>query len=189
MAYGKIKLWREPDENGDFADLTEKQKLRLTDRAFNYCTWSLGKSAKTEKQLTDKMRQKNCPEDIIELTIQRLSSYNYVNDEDFTTNFINTRRSMGWGDRKITMELSKRGIDQELSASTLEKLVEDEDDYDNEYSRAERFAEKKLRSVNKSLDKQKRVSRTVGAMVRKGFPMGICFEIVNRLIQAEELEG
>lgn len=186
MAYGKIKLWQEPDENGDFTPLTEKQKLRLADRSFNYCVWSLGKSAKTVKQLTDKMKQKNCPEDIMDATIARLMEYNYVNDDEFTKSFVESRRTMGWGDRKISMELNKRGIPQELSREVIEEPREEHEE--TEYERAYRFAEKKVRSLNSTLDKRKKVERIVSAMVRRGFPMGICFEIANTLLSEDEAE-
>lgn len=188
MAYGtkKIKLWRTPDENGDFAELSEKQVIRLKERAFNYCVWSLSQAPKTVKQLTDKMLQKNCPQDILDETIQRLATYNYVNDEDFARSYISAKRSSGWGDRKISMELSKKGVERETADSLLAPPEEEETGLfaeESEYDRAKRFAERKVRTIPAKLERRKKVDRTVGAMVRRGFPIGMSYEIAGSLIQ------
>lgn len=190
MTYKKIKLWREPDENGDFAPLTERQIERLHQRSFNYCVWTLGKSAKTVKQLRDKMKKKNCPEDIMDATIAKLESYNYVNDEEFSRTFIVSRRLSGWGDRKISMELTFRGVDPELVRGIFEAEEEqlDEDD-ETEYDRAYRYAERKVRTLPSKLDRRKKIDRTVGAMARRGFSPGIAYGIANELIAEDEQEN
>lgn len=188
MAYGgRIKLWREPDENGDFEPLTEKQLKRITSRAMNYCLWSVNNSSKTEKQLVDKMRQKHCPEDIIESTIADLKDRNLIDDISYAKFFISSKKNMKWGDSRISRELSRKGISEEDSRALFEESEEDPNE-ESEEDRARQFAERKMRST-KQLDRKKRVDRTVGAMARRGFPIGISYQIINELMEAETLEA
>lgn len=181
----KMKVWLERDENGQLPEIDEKKRERLTTRAFNYCVWALTQSAKTSKQLSDKMREKGCPEDILEATLVKLSSYGYLNDSEFAESFTSSKRSAGWGTRRIEMELRKRGVpDDDIAAATETEGWGGETEED----RAREFAEKKARSIPRNLDRKKRSNRLVGAMVRRGFSMDLAFQLSNELIVDDEEE-
>lgn len=183
MAYGRVKLWLERDEYGQLPEITEAKHKRLSEKAFNYCCWSLGNSAKSTQQLVEKMRQKNCPEDIITATIAKLSSYGYLDDQDFANSFRDSKRYAGWGARRIRMELQRKGVDPDIIDAALH-----EDDADSEMTRAREFAIKKMRSIPASLEPRKKRDRLVRAMSSRGFDMGSAFQIVNELMDSEDSE-
>lgn len=184
MAYGtKIKLWRTPDEEGEFKPLTDKDLERLRSRAKNYCMWAMGNSPKTRKQLTDKMKQKNCPEDIIEETLKWLEDNLLLDDEELAVNYVSIKQSMGKGKNKIAQDLRMKGIDSE----TIEQVLENTDE-EEERERALEFVRKRLPGTRR-LDPKKRTSRLVGQLTRNGYNMGMAFSVINEVIAEEGLEN
>lgn len=183
MAYQKKKLWRTPDEHGEFAPLSEKQIERLKTRALNYCVWALGQAPKTEFELRKKMREKNCPEDIEEETIQKLHKYEYLNDRQVAQLYISAKINARWGNRRIQQELRRKGISEDLIEELFAQDEEINEEQDEEYERAYIFASRKVASMPDSLDDAKKSNRLVGALVRRGFPMDIAFKLSNELIK------
>lgn len=181
MAYKKMKLWLERDEEGNLPEVSETKHKRLSDKAFNYCCWALGNSPKSTKQLEDKLRMKNCPEDIITATMAKMASYGYLDDHSFAQSFMESKRYAGWGERRISMELHRKGVPSEVVEAVLgQESAETEED------RAREFAQKKVRSIPRTLERRKRVDRLVRAMVSRGFDMGLAFQMVNELIDEDE---
>ena len=184
MAYGKrqggIKLWRTKDEDGNFPELTEDVIKRLKERAFNYCIWHLGQSNKTRKQLHDKMRERNCPEDIIESTLDKLEEMHYLSDAQYAKNFVESRQTYrNVGQRKISQDLRQKGIPQEIIESAFETNTEDD-----ERERAKELLSKRLRST-RNVERQKRINRLVGYLSRNGYNGGIAFSVVMEALDAE----
>lgn len=182
MAYGKqIKLWRTPDEHGDFPPLTPDKIERLKSKALNYCMWSLGNTPKTRAQLTEKMVTKNCPPDIIEETLTRLEQMYLLDDNEFAESYVRSKQTMRKGKRKIAQDLKQKGID----AAIIEQVLSDTTDED-ETERAREVILKKLKSTQR-LERHKRVNRLVSGLVRNGYNMGIAFSVVNECLDAEIL--
>lgn len=77
---------------------------------------------RTEKELRDKLREKNFDENITQEVIEFLKHYGYINDkryaEHFTSDGINIKK---WGKSRIRTELLHRGVDRE----TVEIVIED----------------------------------------------------------------
>ncbi|MBC9704531.1 MAG: regulatory protein RecX [Enterococcus sp.] len=183
MAYGKkIKLWRTPDEEGEFKPLTDKELERLRSRAKNYCVWAMGNAPKTRKQLTDKMRQKNCPDEIIEETLKWMEDNLLLDDTELAENYVSIKQGMGKGKNKIAQDLRMKGIDPE----TIEQVLENTDE-EAERERALEFVRKRMPST-RWLEKQKRVTRLVGQLTRNGYNMGIAFSVINEALAEEEVE-
>lgn len=183
MAYGKkIKLWRTPDEDGEFKPLTEKEVERMKVRAKNYCMWAIGNSPKTRKQLIDKMKQKNCPEEIIEETIASMEALLLVDDEGYAQNYVDMKQSSGKGKRKIAQDLRMKGIDPEIIDQVLE-----ETDEEDERERAVAFVRKRLPSVRR-LDPKKRTNRLVGQLARNGYNIGMAYSVINEVLAEEGID-
>jgi regulatory protein len=184
MAYGNkqggIKLWRAKDEEGNFPDLTEDDLKRITERAFNYCIWHLGQSNKTRKQLHDKMRERNCPDDIIESTLDKLEEMNYLSDVQYAKNFVASRQTYKHvGERKISQDLRQKGIPQDIIENAFEENTEDD-----ERLRAKELLSKRLRST-RNVERQKRINRLVGYLSRNGYNGSIAFSVVKEALDAE----
>ena len=191
MAYGKkqggIKLWRTKDEEGNFPEISEDDVKRLKERAFNYCIWHLGQSNKTRKQLHDKMRDRNCPDDIIESTLDKLEEMKYLSDAQYAKNFVMSKQTFkNVGERRISQDLRQKGIPQDIIDRVFEENTEDD-----ERERAKELLSKRLRST-RNVERQKRINRLVGYLSRNGYNGSIAFAVVKEALDAEsdeELDG
>lgn len=184
MTYGKkqggIKLWRTKDEDGNFPELTEDALKRIKERAFNYCIWHLGQSSKTRKQLHDKMRDRNCPDEIIESTLDKLEEMHYLSDAQYAKNFVMSKQTYKHvGERKISQDLRQKGIPQDIIDSSFEENTEED-----ERERAKELLSKRLRST-RNVERQKRINRLVGYLSRNGYNGSIAFSVVKEALDAE----
>lgn len=93
----------------------------LRKRARERSLYLLKDSDKTEKQIKDKLREGFYPEEIIEETLEFLHGYNYIDDERYCTNYINTKKDKK-SIRQISSELYRKGIDKDI----VKKVLEDE---------------------------------------------------------------
>lgn len=187
MAYGNkqggIKLWRTKDEDGNFPELTEDDLKRISERAFNYCIWHLGESNKTRKQLHDKMRDRNCPDDIIESTLDKLEEMKYLSDAQYAKNFVESKQTYkNVGQRKIAQDLRQKGIPQEIIETAFEENTEED-----ERLRAKELVSKRMRST-RNVERQKRINRLVGYLSRNGYNGSMAFSVVKEAIDAESDE-
>jgi len=172
------KSWiPEPAEDGEPAVLTEEQRTRIAERCMNLAVWHLGQGARTHKQLADAMAKHDAPADIIEKTMTRLVDLGYVNDTAYAASYVQSRHE---GQRKgsgaIRRELQSKGVDSETIAEALEAV-----DGDAERANAFTLARRKALSTQ-GVERQKRVQRIVGMLVRKGYSMGVAFEVTREAI-------
>lgn len=78
-------------------------------------------SFKTEKQIKDKLREKEFDEEIITLVLEKFREYQLVDDKKYTEMFLKEKlRSRGL--RKASYELSQKGISKELVREVSEEL-------------------------------------------------------------------
>lgn len=173
----------ETDEYGEPVPLTEDQVARLRERATNLCLWHLGQGPRTRKQLLDSMTRKGVPGDMAESIVDRLADYRYVDDQAFADNYVRSRHeAQRKGATAIRMELLRKGVDSETVAAALEQVTAE-----SERENAETLVARKLGST-RGLDRQKRVSRLVGMLTRKGYSPGVAFQVVRDALEAESSE-
>lgn len=92
--------------------------------AFNKVLKYISKAMKTEYDLRGYLKQKSFNDEVIENTINKLKLYNYVNDEIYVKNYVQTYKDK-FGENKIKQNLKNKKIDEEL----IEKyLIFDEDE-------------------------------------------------------------
>lgn len=76
----------------------------------------------TEKQLADKLKAGEYPEEIIRIAMQYVSSYGYINDRQYAADFIEYHRE-NKSRNKIINDLTKKGIPRELIEEVFEDIV------------------------------------------------------------------
>jgi regulatory protein len=176
------KTWLPPteDDNGDPITLTDEQIKKLTDRSFNYCVWALGQSAKTRKQLADALAKKDVPTDIIETVLDRMTELGYLNDAAFADTFTRNRHEFHRkGSRVIRQELRRKGVSDDLIEAAVETI-----DPEQETENARTLVAKKLGST-RGLDRNKRVNRLAGMLMRKGYSGSDVFDVIREALDAE----
>ena len=178
------KRWVEVDEFGEPLPLTDEQMSKLRERAQSLCVWHLGRGPRTEKELRSAMTRKGVPSEMADDVLAKLAGFGYVNDEQFADNFVRSRHTnMRKGASVIRQELRRKGIDDEVAAHALEQITEE-----SEREAATTLVTRKLRSTQ-SLEPAKRVQRLVAMLARKGYPPGLCFQVVREAIADEEAEA
>lgn len=180
IAKFNIYLGKELEENDLEEILFEELKNRFFQRATNY----ISRAIKTEVQLKRYLRElsfkkkgkwftdvsKESLEEIINDTAERLKEYNYLNDEVFAEEFLQSRmKNRPRGKSVLLSELISKGVNAELAKEKVEELVEDE------YAILKRIYEKKYGDENMSIQDSKKID----FLRRKGFSWDLINEFLN----------
>lgn len=180
IAKFNIYLGKELEESDLEEILFEELKNRFFQRAINY----ISRAIKTEVQLKRYLRElsfkkkgkwftdvsKESLEEIINDTAERLKEYNYLNDEVFAEEFLQSRiKNRPRGKAVLLSELISKGVNAELAKEKVEELVEDE------YVMLKRIYEKKYGNENMSIQDSKKID----FLRRKGFSWDLINEFLN----------
>lgn len=180
IAKFNIYLGKELEESDLEEILFEELKNRFFQRATNY----ISRAIKTEVQLKRYLRElsfkkkgkwftdvsKESLEEIINDTAERLKEYNYLNDEVFAEEFLQSRmKNRPRGKSVLLSELISKGVNAELAKEKVEELVEDE------YVMLKRIYEKKYGNENMSIQDSKKID----FLRRKGFSWDLINEFLN----------
>lgn len=175
--------WTGEDEGGNPIVLTDKQRQRFAERAMNSALWHLGQSAKTRKQIEDKLTAKGIPPEIVDQTLARLEELGYLDDEAYAQMLVRSRSvNQLHGPRAIQQALRMKGVDPDTAAAALEAL-----DSDTEYENAKALVQRRLRATA-GLDRRKRTQRLVAMLARKGYSGSIVYQVVREVLDADVVE-
>lgn len=160
--------------DGDIEKLLEKdQSAKAYDKALKF----LGYRVRSEKEIRDKLTEKEFDPKIIEETISRLKKVGQVDDEKFTLTWIKDRSAIKpEGRYLITRELKQKGISQEIIDKILKKMLPE----DKEFKIAFKTASKKAK-IYKNLPKQEFNQKLSAHLARRGFSWEIIKRTLNKL--------
>ncbi len=137
---------------------------------------------RTEKELRDKLREKNFNENTIEEEIEFLSHYGYINDkryaEHFTHDGINIKK---WGKSRIRTELLRRGVDRDVIDNVIEDAFMDVEDDRLQVEMEKRF-------VGADLSNMKERTRIFNFYMRRGFSAEEIKGAMNSLSAFRDIE-
>ena len=88
--------------------MDEKELSKAKEAALKFLSYGM----KTEKQVADKLAEKEFAEDVIAGTITYLKELRYVDDMNYAQSYIKYAEAKGHGSRRIKDEMIKRGIDR-----------------------------------------------------------------------------
>ncbi|MDO4919542.1 regulatory protein RecX [Kocuria sp.] len=138
----------------------------------------LAASAKSRRQLEDKLADRDIPEDIAEEVLDRFEDVNLVDDRAFAEMFVRSRAETRKLSRSaLRRELAQRGITGSLADEALEQRTDEDETRD-----AHALVRKKLPARVDLTDRreQDRLTRRLVSMLgRKGYPPGIAFGVVK----------
>ncbi len=133
------------------------------------------RSCKTEKELRDKLKEKNYSDNAIELSIQFLKEYNYLNDDTYAKAFIKDHSSSK-GSSRIKYELLKKGISKDIIEENMLQCI----DEDIERKAALSIGKKKYRSIIKGESDTYKIS---GKLYRFILSKGYNYDIVKSVVK------
>lgn len=132
----------------------------LNKRATKRAMYLLKAMERTEHQLREKLRENLYPEESIDAAVAYVSSYHYVNDEDYARRYTQAK-SGSKSRRRIEQELKEKGI----SKDKIERAVQEADCNDRNLIRE--IIIKKSKSVDVQDQKQKQ--KIIRHLLYKGF--------------------
>ncbi|MBI3815577.1 MAG: regulatory protein RecX [Nitrospinae bacterium] len=133
---------------------------------------------RSRKETEKKLREKKFSQEIIKKTIDFLEDNKYINDREFTLNWIRYRmENRPLGRASLEYELRKKGISSDLIEESLGEIYGDGFD---EYEIAVKMAEKKMVSLK---DKRK----LSGYLQRKGFSYDTIERVIENILDLRPL--
>ena len=130
--------------------------------------------ARTRRELADKLRSRNVPDDVATRLLDRFTEVGLIDDAAFARLWVESRQaSRGLAKRALADELRRKGVDAELVREAV-----DEVDPADEEAAARSLVRKKLPSMRR-VDRATATRRLVGMLARKGYSAGLAFAVVR----------
>ena len=161
------------DEVGINQAVFKEKVKKAKDYAFNLLTYR----PRSCREIRDKLKGKNYPEQVGEEVIRQLRELNFLDDSQFARSWAESRLlNKPRGRRLLEQELRQKGIDEkiieEVSQSTFDKHSEEE--------LALALARKRLKSYLK-LDELTRKRRLFSYLGRRGFSPETISQVLEQL--------
>ncbi|MCC8097519.1 MAG: RecX family transcriptional regulator [Eubacterium sp.] len=158
LLYYKLKIGEVLPENKYNEIINNNTYIKARDTAL----WFLGYRMRSRREITDRLKRDETPEDIIERVIGFLEEYGYIDDRAFAKAYIEEKRRLkGYGGIRLKQELYAKGISREIIDVLSEELSEDDTET------IKKAIDKKLKG-NKVSDR-KELQRLYGYLMRRGF--------------------
>ncbi len=141
----------------------------------------LTNSAKSRHQLSQKLAERNIPEDVAEAVLDRFEAVKLIDDAEFAQMWVRSRslhKSLARG--ALRRELAEKGIAPDLAEQALEQV-----DEDTEREQGKDLVRRKLRAsvdLSDRAERDKYTRRWVGMLARKGFNPSLAFGMVAEVI-------
>lgn len=150
---------------------------QMTAKAIRYCLYLLSRKSYTSRQLRDKLKKKEYLPAVIQEALDKLNSWHYLDDHNFTELYVRERiRSKPRGRQVLIRELQLKGISRELAQEKINQIMGEEKLDDP--GLAERALQKKLGSYLK-ISAEKGSQRARNYLLRQGFS----YEITDKLVR------
>lgn len=156
----------------------KEEMLRCKDSALRI----IERSYKTEKEIRDKLKDKNYNDKAIDYSIEFLKEYNFLNDNSYVKAYIKDKLSSR-GSTKIRYDLMKKGISKDIIEKYLEMV-----DSDVERNTALELAKKKYKSIIKSESDSYRINgKLYRFLVSKGYNYDVVKDVVKKVTSSDEI--
>ena len=130
---------------------------------------------RSARETADHLKKKGLREAVVQETLRELKEAKYLDDRRFAEHWARTRaENRHYGRFRLRQELIGKGLPQELINETLDTLFESVQEIDL----ARAVVDKKLPSMQ-DLPADKRKSRLIGLLQRKGFSLDIVYKVLD----------
>lgn len=143
--------------------------------AINYLSYK----PRSINEVRRKLWSKKISDVMIDITIEKMKNYGYLDDEKYTRGWIEERiRTRGFSSSKIKSELFLKGISKEIIENNLTEIYTPE----LEIKTAKRIAKKQMRKY-KNLDEKVIRRRIINFLLRKGYNYSTIESILPGIIE------
>lgn len=155
-------------------DISKLKAIDDRHKAFDRTVKFLASRPRSEREIRQKLQEKEYDDVVIDHVIKRLQTLGYVDDHEFARFWVRNREEFRpRGPMALRSELKQKGIPNPI----IDEVLDDLDSVDS----ARRAAEKKLRSM-RGLDRMKFRQRMGSFLGRRGFRYETISEVVGTLI-------
>ena len=148
-------------------DVGEEEALQ---RAFKFLSYR----PRSETEVRAKLTQSGFPQEVIETTLTKLRSLNFLNDETFARGWAQGRaEGRGYGPLRIERELRQKGIARSLVSQVVKETFGREEGKE----KARGLVAKRFRSED--LGDKKVLQRAVAFLQRRGYRSSVIAEILK----------
>ncbi len=159
--------------------IEENQKYFIKLKAFDY----LSRRLHSAYELKNKLKLKGYNGDFITDILNELKENGYLDDQKFCMQFAEEKSFLKkWSRAKIKVELKKKGINRDIITSVLALNNEE----DSEFTNAQSIAEKKLRSLkSRNIPYDDIEKRLFSFLSQRGFDYELIVRVVTSIIEKE----
>lgn len=144
-------------------------------RALRFLTYR----ARTVKELETYLQQKEFAAGIVTSVIAEMKNYGYIDDYKFARDYINYRKSRGYGKKRIQYELKLKGVERDC----VEELITDSFDSEDELNTIRDMLRKRL-PADGVIDRRW-VVRQAGYLARRGFHENLIMTVLREFDYSE----
>jgi regulatory protein len=148
---------------------TEDSRERALQQALLFLSYRV----RSEKEIRQNLQKHEYPEEVIEITLEKLRESNLANDPEFARVWVENRNIFRPRSRRaLTMELRQKGLDDETVQAAVADMDEDALAYESALKRANRLKGQEWGEFRKKLSEY---------LARRGFPYSVIAPIVTRI--------
>jgi len=153
--------------------LVEKDQLaKALDKAIRFLSFR----PRSEKEVFDKLLEKEFDEKVIKKTIKKLKEMGYLSNQAFIESWVKDRlATKPSGKKLLRLELQQRGISREEAEKALKKLVNEK----TEKAMAQK-ALAKAQKKYKSLRGREKEQKIINYLLRRGFEWDLIKTLIKR---------
>jgi regulatory protein len=149
-------------------------------KAYNYGLCLLETRNHTSEEISRKLRRRDYSEKTIEDVLEKLKSYKFIDDNEYTEKYIRDCLNFKkYGKKKIMYNLKNKGVDS--------ILINNADfDFEIQYENACILAEKKLKLL---MNKPNQKEKVFQYLASRGYEFGLINKVINKVFNdAHEYE-
>lgn len=146
------------------------------EKAKNYAFLLLKFRPRSEKEIYQRLKKKKFDAGIISQTLAFLEDKSFINDNEFTRLWIESRLKRPLGLRRIRQELSLKGIDKQIIDRQIEEIKKNY----SEEGLVIKIAREKFNRL-KGIEPQKAKRRIYAYLLRRGFSPEVIIDVINNL--------
>lgn len=146
----------------------------------------LARRQRTEKEVRDKLRDREFADEEIQKTVENLRELGFLNDEEFARSYIRHQLTLRpKGKLVLKQKLLLLGIQRELADAAVNEAFQETDQTDVALQAAQKFIKK---SAKRKDDPRKERQKLAAFLTRRGFSWDIVSSITKKIMAPETSE-
>ncbi len=166
------------NEPGSFNELLFVFKEKSAACAFQRVADMVSRREYSSKEAYDRLRRDGYSASACEFAVGRARELRIINDARFAESFIRNKLACGWGPVRLERELAQRGV-----------TLQDVDGWPEEFMDGEDVVQRAADLLaSKRIPEKNAYPKLVRFLASRGYPLGVCKEVVSARLNEEEAE-